>query len=173
MTEQQANNSITKIIKKRQTNKQWTSHQSRSVSSRQKKSTTPRWQVQKIPSIHTCTCAHMQHHTHTHTHTHTHSGGGGVFFLTCEDFLVMLDHSFLTCAFCFVLFLKWRLACPHEFNSLFQDQSIVAQWAETTVAECSLASWVWAHFQIGSHTMSEQWHSQPASILLGQGCTRV
>ena len=39
-------------------------------------------------------------------------------------------------------FLKWRLARAHLFHSLGQDQSTVAQRAETTVAECSLTSCV-------------------------------
>ena len=35
-------------------------------------------------------------------------------------------------------FLKWRLARAHKFHSLGQDQSTVAQRAETTVTEFSL-----------------------------------
>ena len=49
----------------------------------------------------------------------------------------------------------------------------MAKWAETTVAECSLTHYVWAHFWIGFHTMPAQWHSQPTPTLLGQGCTYV
>ena len=71
-------------------------------------------------------------------------------FLACEDFGRMFDHSFLGCAFSFFLsfflfflfFLKLRLARAHYFHSLSQDQSTVAQQAETTVAECSLTSFV-------------------------------
>ena len=47
----------------------------------------------------------------------------------------------------FFLFLKWRLACAHQFHSLHQDQSTVAQGAETG-----------------------QWYSQPTLTSLGQGC---
>ena len=42
----------------------------------------------------------------------------------------------------FFFFFKWRLACAHYFLSLRQDQSTVAQRAKTTVAECSLTSYV-------------------------------
>ena len=66
-------------------------------------------------------------------------GGEGGFFLACEDLGRMLDHSFPAYA---LFFLKWRLACPHLFNSLRQDQSTVVQRAETTVTECSLTSCV-------------------------------
>ena len=40
----------------------------------------------------------------------------------------------------FFFFFKWRLACAHY--SVGQDQSTVAQRAETTVTECSLTSCV-------------------------------
>ena len=42
-------------------------------------------------------------------------GGGGDFFLACEDFACMFDHSFPTCASSsfFFFFLKWRLARAH------------------------------------------------------------
>ena len=56
-------------------------------------------------------------------------------------------------------FLKWRSAHAHLFHSLGQDQSTVAQRAETTVTKCSLMSSMWACFLIGSHTMPGQWHS--------------
>ena len=49
----------------------------------------------------------------------------------------------------------------------------MAQQAEITVAKRSLTSCVWAHVQIGSHTMPGQQHSQPTLISLGQGCMRV
>ena len=39
---------------------------------------------------------------------------------------------------------------------IWQEQSTMAQWAETTEAKCSLTSWMWASFQIGSHTMPGQ-----------------
>ena len=48
---------------------------------------------------------------------------------------------------------KWRLVRAHYLHTLGQDQSTVAQRAETTVAECSLTSCVLAHLQIGFHTM--------------------
>ena len=73
----------------------------------------------------------------------------------------------------FLFFLKWRLVRTHLFHPLGQDQSTVAQPTEMTVAECSLTSFMSACFQIGSHTMSGQWHSQPTLTLLGQGCMRV
>ena len=52
-----------------------------------------------------------------------------------------------------LFFLNWRLA-----------QSTVAQWAETTVAESSLTSCVWAHFLIGSHTVPGQQHGSPLQL---------
>ena len=94
------------------------------------------------------------------------------FFLTYEDLGRMFDHSFPVCAF-FSFFLKWRLAHTHKFHSSGQDQSTVAQPAEMTVAMCFLTSCKWAHFQIGSHTMPGQWHSQPILTSLGQGCMHV
>ena len=60
--------------------------------------------------------------------------GGGGFFFTFEDFGRMFNNSFPACTF----FLKWRLAHANKFHSLGQDQSTVAQRAETTVTECSL-----------------------------------
>ena len=51
-----------------------------------------------------------------------------------------------------------------------QDQSTVAHQAQTAVAEYSLTSCMWAHFQIGSHAMPGQRHSQTS---LGQGCMHV
>ena len=73
--------------------------------------------------------------------------------------------------FFFLLFLKCRLACTHTFHSLSHGQSMMAQRAEMIVTECSLTACVWAHFLTGSHTMPEQWHSQPTLTLLGQRCT--
>ena len=53
----------------------------------------------------------------------------------------MFNHLFPTCAsFLSFFFPKWRLAHVHYFHSLCQDQSTVAQRAETTVAECFLTS---------------------------------
>ena len=56
---------------------------------------------------------------------------------------------------------------------IIQDQSTVAQRAETNVAECSLTSCVSARFLIGFHSMPRQRHSQPTLTSLGQGCMRV
>ena len=50
------------------------------------------------------------------------------FFLGCEDLRRMFNYSFPACGFFF----------EHKFHSFDQDQSIMAQRAETTVAECSL-----------------------------------
>ena len=69
--------------------------------------------------------------------------------------------------------LKWRLAHAHQFHFLRQDQRTRAQWAETTVAQCVLTSYVWARLLIGPHAKSGQRHSQPTSTSLGQGCMRV
>ena len=67
-------------------------------------------------------------------------GGGGDFFLVCEDFGRGFDNSYPACAFSFFLsfflFFKRRLARAHKFHSLGQDQSTVAQRAETTMTEC-------------------------------------
>ena len=46
-------------------------------------------------------------------------------------------------------FFKWNLTGAHLFHSLGQDQSPVAQRAETTVTECSLTSCVWTRFLTG------------------------
>ena len=35
--------------------------------------------------------------------------------------------------------IQWLSACSHQFYSLGQDQSTVAEWAEMTVAECALS----------------------------------
>ena len=68
----------------------------------------------------------------------------GGFFLACEDLGRMFDNSYPACGCCcFVcLFFMWRLSHAHLFHSLGQDQSTVAQRAETTVTECSLSSYV-------------------------------
>ena len=75
--------------------------------------------------------------------------------------------------FFFFLFLKSRLARTHLFHFSGQDQSTVAQQAETTVAECSLASCVRARFLVSSHTTPGQQHNQPTPTLLDQGRMRV
>ena len=56
---------------------------------------------------------------------------------------------------------------------LFRDQSPVAQRVQMTVAKCSLTSFVWACFGIGSHTLPGQRHSRPTLTSLGQECTLV
>ena len=45
------------------------------------------------------------------------------FFLVCEGFGRMFNHSLPTLFF----FFKWKLACTYEFPSLQQNQSMVAQ----------------------------------------------
>ena len=98
-------------------------------------------------------------------------GGSGGFFLAYEDLSRMFDNSFPTRAFFF--FLKWRLDHMFNFYSLGQDQAIVAQQAEMTVAEHFLTRCLRAGFLIGSHTMPAQRHSQPTWTLLGEGCMLV
>ena len=49
-------------------------------------------------------------------------GGGGGFFLPCEYFGRMFDHSFPACDF-FFFFLKWRLACA-SLIILFRPRSV-------------------------------------------------
>ena len=66
------------------------------------------------------------------------------------------------------LFFSRRSVCTHQFHFLGQDQSTVAQRAETTVAEYSLTSCMWARLRIGSYAMPGQ-HSQPTPTMLGQG----
>ena len=95
-----------------------------------------------------------------------HNGDG--FFLSREFWETVRPFIPRLRIFCFVLFLKWRSAHSHQFHSLFQHQSTVAQPAETTVAECSLTNCVWARFRIGSHTMPWQRQSQPDPTSLGQ-----
>ena len=73
---------------------------------------------------------------------HDHGGGGG-FSLASEDFWENVRPLISRLRFfSFLFFSKWRLARAHKFHSLCQDQSTVAQRAETTVAECSLTSCV-------------------------------
>ena len=93
-------------------------------------------------------------------------GGDGSFFLACEDLGGRFDDSFPACAFFF--FFKWRSALAHQFHFLGQDQSTVAQRAETTVAECSLTSCVGARFPDRFPH-----YSHPTPTSLGQGCTRA
>ena len=81
--------------------------------------------------------------------------GLGALFLACEVLGKMFDDSFPRPALLFFFF-QWRSARAHWFHSSCQGQSTVALRAETTVAECSLTSCLWARFQIGSHTMPGQ-----------------
>ena len=62
--------------------------------------------------------------------------GGGGFSTLHEDFDGSFDDSFPACAFFF--FLKWKSVRTPQFHFLGEDQSTVAQRAETTVTECSL-----------------------------------
>ena len=65
-------------------------------------------------------------------------GGGGGFFLACEDSRRMFDHLFTACAF-----LKLEIRSLTLISTVYyQDQSTVTQRAETTVAECSLTSYI-------------------------------
>ena len=94
------------------------------------------------------------------------NGGGGCgssppLSRACQDLGVgRLDDSFPASAF-FSFFPTWRSACAHQFHSLGQDQSTVAQ----RVA-CELVS------LIGSHTMHGQ-HSQQIPTSFGQRCMHV
>ena len=70
------------------------------------------------------------------------------FFSLAIIFGRTFDHSFPAHAvFCFVF--RWRIARVHEFHSLGQDQSTVAQQAQTTVAECSPDKLLVSSFQDG------------------------
>ena len=62
------------------------------------------------------------------------------FFLACEELGRMFDHSFPACA-CFFIF-KVEINSGTLIPLFCQNQSTVAQRAETTVAECSLSSCV-------------------------------
>ena len=104
------------------------------------------------------------------------------FFLACKDIGQMFNHSFPACVVCFFLvvvclfpppfFFKWRLAHTHLCHSLCQDQSTVAQWAEMTVAMCSVMNcmWLWAcFFSLHFLTRPGQRHSQHTLTSLGKG----
>ena len=79
----------------------------------------------------------------------------------------MFNNSFSACAFFFLFLVFFFLSflykveiSSHTLIPLFgQDQSTVAQRAETTVTECSLTSCVSSRFLIGSHTMPGLQHS--------------
>ena len=95
----------------------------------------------------------------------------GVFFLAWEGSTRMFDNSFTACAF-FLLFFssslfKSRLGSAHYLHSIGQDQSTVAQRAETTVADCSLTRCVWGLFLTGSHTTPAQRHKSVYSDIVG------
>ena len=95
----------------------------------------------------------------------------GGFFLACNNFLKNVG-PFIPCLPLFFFFLVE--ISSHTLIPLFMPGSVkLAQQAEMTVAECSPTVCMWAHFQIGSHTMPWQWNSQPAPTLLGQECMRV
>ena len=76
------------------------------------------------------------------------------------------DNSFPTCTFCFVF--KWRLGHACYFHSLGQDQSIVAQRAEMSVAELYLMSCILASLLVGFHILPAQWHG-PLQLRLVKG----
>ena len=60
------------------------------------------------------------------------------------------------------------------FSTLLgQDQSTVAQRAETTMTECSMTSCMLVRFLIDSHTLPGQQHRQHTLTLMGQGCMRI
>ena len=75
------------------------------------------------------------------------------FFVASEDFWGKFDYCVSACAYVYVCRgvvcvcvrggrcerVKWRSACRHQFYFLGQDQSTVAQRAETTVVEYFLA----------------------------------
>ena len=84
----------------------------------------------------------------------------------------MFNHSISACAF-FFFFFEVVINSRSLIPLIIQDQSTVAQRAETNVAECSLTSCVSARFLIGFHSMPRQRHSQPTLTSLGQGCMRV
>ena len=68
--------------------------------------------------------------------------GGGGFFLACENFGRMFDNSFSTYDF-FLLLLFFKVEISlRKLIPLCQDQSTMAQRAETTVTEGSLTSCV-------------------------------
>ena len=70
-----------------------------------------------------------------------------------------------------LFFFKWRSACAHQFHSLGQVQSTMAQWAEMTVDKPFLASCVRARFPSGfSHYA---WTTKATLTPVGQGCMPV
>ena len=84
-------------------------------------------------------------YNHKLPHLHTQIVGDGLLdeFLSAPSFLS-----------------QWRSAHAHQFHSLDQDQSKVAQQAEMTEAERSLRVVCELVFPEKSHTMTKQ-HSQP------------
>ena len=64
------------------------------------------------------------------------------FFVLFRFVVVVVFVVAIAAAVVVVVVFKLRLARVHQFHSLCQDQSTVAQRAETTVAECSLTSCV-------------------------------
>ena len=77
--------------------------------------------------------------------------GGGGFFLIYENWGEMFWRIIVRLRSLFVCF-TWRSDRAHQFlDSLGQDQSTVARWAETTVAERSLACSNTRHVQFSLH----------------------
>ena len=92
------------------------------------------------------------------------------FWETVRPFISRLRFVFVF-VFVFEVEIRSRALIP---LFLCQDESTVAQRAETTVAKCFLTSCVWARFRIGSHTMPRQRHSRRSTpTSLGQRCIRV
>ena len=86
---------------------------------------------------------------------------------------VRFDDSFPACVSFF--FFKVEISSRTSFPlfSCCQEQSTVAQRAETTVAECFPDELRVSSFSfIGSNTVPGQ-HSQPTQTSLGQGCMHV
>ena len=73
------------------------------------------------------------------------------------------NDSFLNSAYFF--FSQWISVHAHQFHFLGQGQSTVAQQANMTVANCSLASCMWA---LAVSLLGQ--HSLPTQTSLGQGC---
>ena len=94
------------------------------------------------------------------------------FFLACGDFGQSFDDSCSPAPF-FFFFYKWRSDRAHQFDILGQDQSTVAQPAETTVAECpwriacELLSLKSSHTMPGQHSQPTPTSSQPPRVISG------
>ena len=94
-------------------------------------------------------------------------GGGGGFFLACEDFRKMFDHSLLALFFFFFkVAVSSRRLIPffmpgsvHSGSASWDDCG--RMFPDKLRVSC---------FRIGAHTMPGQRHSQPIPISFGQGC---